>query len=406
MFSRTRTSTNKGKHGRGRRRWAKWLVGSAVGALFGIGLLWFAVHRFDWAGPLVANSLRALVGAKNVTWLEESVYGIEDGYNQLTRRGERPKAYWSTAPAPLASASAPPALPASAMPPFRPQNVGPVHESWSAPGDGAWVAIRDPRWPNMDPPLYKTLLHPDRNRSWAELFVVAIDLRRLTVNPCLGTREPAPNVEPPPKLKRPGVIPEQVQSRVMAAFNGGFMTEHGRYGMMLDGQTIVKPHGRACTIAMYKSGKLGIAAWESVENSVSEMTWYRQTPNCMVEEGKLHPALAGGRERHWGATLDGDTVIRRSAIGLDASGTTLYVSISNHTTAKVVAEGMLHAGAVSVAQLDVNWSYPKFVLFSSPAPGEPLQAVALAEGFEFRSGEYLRDRSLRDFFYLSLAEAE
>ena len=84
----------------------------------------------------------------------------------------------------------------------------------------------------------------------------------------------------------------------------------------------------------------------------------------------------------------------------------LYVSISNATTAQVIAAGMHHAGATDIAQLDVNWSYPKFVTFVSPEPGAPLEAVALASGFEFSKGEYIRDRQRRDFFYLTVTDRD
>ena len=61
---------------------------------------------------------------------------------------------------------------------------------------------------------------------------------------------------------------------------------------------------------------------------------------------------------------------------------------------------MYHAGAVTVGQLDVNWSYPKFLLFEPKEAGGPRKAVALAEGFEFDEEDYIRKKSLRDFFYV------
>jgi hypothetical protein len=120
----------------------------------------------------------------------------------------------------------------------------------------------------------------------------------------------------------------------------------------------------------------------------------------MVEDDKLHPGLADPDTRMWGATLDGETVIRRSAVGLSRDRQTLFVGISNHTTARAIADGMRHAGATTVGQLDVNWSYPKFLLYEPKEPGGPRKAVALAPGFEFDEDEYIRKRSLRDFFYL------
>ena len=247
----------------------------------------------------------------------------------------------------------------------------------------------------------KTLLHADPERGWSEVFVVAIDLRRVTLHIVPGSQEPKADNKEAEKIERPAVIPTSDHEELLAAFNGGFMTEHGGYGMKLDGVTIVAPKEKACSIGVYKDQSIRIAPWSDLETTEPEMLWYRQAPECMVRENKIHPGIlwkAGIKK--WGATLDGETVIRRSAIGINQARDILYVSITNHTNAKVLAEGMRHAGAVEVAQLDVNWSYPKFVLFESKTAGGPRKAVALAAGFEFHEDEYIRKKARRDFFYL------
>jgi hypothetical protein len=179
------------------------------------------------------------------------------------------------------------------------------------------------------------------------------------------------------------------------------MTEHGGYGFRLGGVTVVRPKPKACTIAVYEDESVRIGPFTDLEPGMPEMAWFRQAPECMVHEDKLHPGiLYAAGNRKWGATLDGETVIRRSSIGINASRDILYVSITNHTNARVLAEAMKHAGAVELAQLDVNWSYPKFVTFEPKTPGGPRKAVALAGGFEFHEDEYIRKRARRDFFYL------
>jgi hypothetical protein len=50
--------------------------------------------------------------------------------------------------------------------------------------------------------------------------------------------------------------------------------------------------------------------------------------------------------------------------------------------------------------MDVNWSYPKFVLFEPRDGSLVRKAVALASGFEFSEDEYIRKKARRDFFYL------
>lgn len=394
---------------RRRARLRRWLLGSfAVSAVAGVGL-WIAVHRIPWMGPLVANGLRSLIGAENVTALEETAYGVEDHVHQLLRRNEPPKTYWEVPPEPApepaapaapaagAEAAAPPAVVAAT---FRPKDVGPSHTAWPAPGDGRWVPIVDHARPGDPPRLYKTLIHPDPHRSWAELFVVAVDLSGVDVHLMAGSREPAATTDEGKAYERLAKIPEAHHGRLLAAFNGGFMTEHGQWGMRVDDVTLVRPRDKGCTLALYNDGRMQIAPWPRMAADEGAMRWWRQTPSCMVEEGELHPLLRAPEVRNWGATLDGNTVIRRSAVGLDREGKVLFVAISNHTTAPAIALGLRHAGAAAVAQLDVNWSYPKFLTYE-PGEGGALMPVALASGFEFSEDEYIRKRSLRDFFYLT-----
>jgi hypothetical protein len=398
---------------------------------------WIAVHRISGLAPLLADSLRRVIGVEGVASLEEAVYGVEDRLNSVVRRGDKPRVYWEVPPEAPPSANPPsvarslvgPAVAAPALvdalpnlqssasaeaplplrqapeypappvlPRFRPRNVGPMFAELDAPGDGHWVALAD------DAPggarMFKTLLHPDVERAWAELFVVALDLRRVRLHFVPGTLEPQATVDEALDLPRPGRVPDDDHAGVLAAFNGGFKTEHGHYGTFVGGVTVVPPLTDTCTIALTKDNELRIATWSKLDQEAREGAWWRQTPGCMYEEGKINPRLAGGRVSKWGSTIDGETVIRRSAIGVDAAGTTLFVGISNHTTAPAIARGMRHAGAVTVAQLDINFSYPKFITFRESASSRHKVAVPLAQGFEYSDGEYLRKPSQRDFFYV------
>jgi hypothetical protein len=414
------------------------------GVLGGLGLFlpalvltaWFAVHRISGLAPLVADGLRSVIGVDGVARLEELAYGAEDRFNTLWRRGEKPRAYWvvrrdpdpasaaldrSTSAAPRAalaasveasapgSAAAPPAVagitlqPAAARTPepaFHPRDVGPLYAEVDAPGDGEWVVLPD-ETPPAEARMFKTLLHPDVDRAWAELFVVALDLRHVRVHAVPGTLEPQPTVPEALDLLRPGRVPDDSHAAVLAAFNGGFKTEHGHYGMSVNGVTIVAPQDGTCTIAGVKDGSLRIGTWAKLKTEAQDAAWWRQTPACMFENDKMNARLAGGLVRKWGSTLDGETVIRRSAMGIDASGTTLYVGISNHTTAPALARGMHHAGASTVAQLDINFSYPKFVTFRESPTSKLKVAVPLAEGFDYSEQDYLRKANSRDFFYVT-----
>ena len=286
-----------------RSRLKKWLLGLGIGLPVSILVLWILVHRVEWLGPLIANSLRAVIGPERVAKLEDFAYGIEDRFNRWWKKDEKPKAYWEVPPEesaqPVAAVDAGPDGPPP-LPPFRPADVPPVHESWSAPGDGKWVRIVDPRRPKEPAYMFKTLLHPDKNRSWAELFVVAVDLRRVQAQAVAGYREPKSHTKEGMDYKRTATIPKEHQEELLAAFNGGFMTEHGWYGMKVDGVTLVKPRKKACTFAHYEDGSYEIATWNKIEEKEPKMKWYRQAPGCMYEKGEMHIGLRDPKNRSWG----------------------------------------------------------------------------------------------------------
>ncbi|HHH29290.1 MAG TPA: hypothetical protein ENK57_13235 [Polyangiaceae bacterium] len=364
-------------------------------------VLWIAVHRYPWLGPLIADNLRALLGPERVSRIEDFVYGLEDTWNQWWRSDEAPKAYWEV---PTTSA-APPPPPASSAddsppppPPFLPKDVGPLHGALAAQGDGVWVPVPDPADPSAPPLMFKTLIHPDRKRPWAELFVVAMDLTQIELHLVAGSAEPRALTAEGRKYERSGLIPDDDQKRLLAGFNGGFKMEHGRWGMRIDGVTLVQGRAHGCTIAKEKAGQLVIAPWQELEERHESFVWWRQTPPCMYLKGERHGGLWDPEAKGWGAALEGDTVIRRSAFGLDEERKVLFVSVSNHTSARAIADGMHHAGAANVAQLDVNWSFPRFVVF--PEDRGKRYTRSLFEGFEVDEDDYLREPNARDFFYV------
>lgn len=393
-------ATGEGPKKRG--KWRRRLLIALGIFVVSIPLLWIAIHRIPGFGPLMADTGRAILGNDAIAWLEEVAYGAQDRINRTVRSGEEPAAYWSV---PSGDAEVPTAPSADAgvewsLPTFSPTKLAPMHESFSAPGDGQWVAMPDPRRPDDPPRMYKTLLHPDANRSWSAVMIVAVDLRTVDVHSVPGRYEPKANTEEGKGIERPATIDAKQHEALLAAFNGGYKTTHGKFGMYVDGVTVVTPKKKVCTVALTEDGSLRIGSWETLEGQ--SFLFYRQTPPCLYENHKLHIGLTVKDNLDFGATIDGNTVIRRSAIAVSEDGQILYVGIGDHTTANGIADAMHHTGAPTIAQLDVNWSYPKFVTYEPHEDGSgKLMAKALVEGFEYTEDEYIRDRAPRDFFYLT-----
>src|SRR5690606_777276 len=87
--------------------WKKWLLVGLIISPFALGGMWFAVHTIPWMGPLVANTLRSVIGKENVTRLEDFVYSIEDRINRTVKADDKPKAYWDV-PAKAKATAIPP----------------------------------------------------------------------------------------------------------------------------------------------------------------------------------------------------------------------------------------------------------------------------------------------------------
>lgn len=389
---------------RWKRGWITLACASLVASAAALLALWVAIHRVKWLGPWCADTARTLIGSAAVSRLEDWAYDADDRWNRWWRRGEAPHAHWTIPDSPVAPGSGDDAdrerTENDGVPVFVPRDVGPLFSDVAAKGDGRWLPIADFGEKGEPVVVFKTLLHPDKERPFAEVFVIAVDLRRTRLRAVAGTVEPESSTAEGRSYTRTGLIPEEHRSSLVVAFNGGFKAEHGQYGMKVDGVTLLPPRDPACTIAGRGDGRVAVAAWAAIAASGDVWAWWRQTPACMVEGGELHPALKSDRATSWGTAVEGGTVVRRSAIGLDESGDVLFACVSNATNARALARAMRHAGATQVAQLDINWSYPHIVTFRASKSGAA-EGALLFDGFTYEEGTYLTRRSRRDFFYVT-----
>lgn len=375
---------------------SRWLMGATLSGAALVASTWVGIRTLPWFGPMLADGMRAVVGAENVTKLEEVVAHVEDRVQAATSSGTVRSLSDSTPPELMVAAPAT-AMATPSVSDNRPPNATAPYARVAGRDDGVWQTV--PVRGANGPVLYRTMLHPDAERAYSELFVFALDMTELKVQAVAGSIEPK-SESPQPGVPRPGLVPEADRDRLVAAFNGGFKAEHGKFGMMVAGNELLAPRPRSCTFAEHKDGSLAIATWTAISADPDAFSWWRQTPGCMLENGALHPGLQSEDSRNWGATLEGKTVIRRSAVGLGADGRTLYVGISNSTTARALALGMKQVGATSVAQLDVNHSFPRFLLYTAGPSG--LTAQGAVKGLLYEKDEYLGRPSTRDFFYVTL----
>jgi hypothetical protein len=308
----------------------------------------------------------------------------------------------SAAPAPSAAPLAPPApAPAPDLgPAFPPPSFDAPEPKTAKPGDGAWTAlVADAA--GKPPLLARTTVHPDPSDRFMYAAIVAIDRRRVDLRFVAGTEEPKSTGVV--KEHRPGVIPAADHPDLLAVFNGGFMAKHGGWGARVGADTFVPPKDDACTVAFVNDGSLQIRTWTILSSAAASLSAFRQTPPCLLEQGTLNPLLESDpKTKRWGSSETGELTIRRSALGLDASGKTLFYALGEWITPRGLADAMRAAGAVDAAELDINWSYTRFLLYGPTRPGEvPEVTETLVPKIKHPTRGYVVKPSDRDFFYLA-----
>jgi len=281
--------------------------------------------------------------------------------------------------------SGPPATP--------PPTITPPSARSAEPGDGVWKRLGDAgtsgSW------LFTTTIHPHPASRFITLTLVALDLTALR----LGFM---PGLEDVGKRQVPfaaGLVPADEQAKVVAAFNGGFMLRHGRWGMQLGETTLQAQRDPGCSIAIDANGAVQIRSWPELAPGAAKFVAIRQTPPCLVENGALHPWLSKGNDKPWAGNTAGVVTRRRSALGLDRDGKWLYYAVGLETPARLLAEGLKAAGVEHAAELDINWNWTRFLVFDRNAGGALRVSRSLVE-VDHSPRVYVERASERDFFYV------
>jgi hypothetical protein len=278
--------------------------------------------------------------------------------------------------------------------PFPPADIVPPSTRSAEPGDGRWKPLGESPPAGAAALLYTTQIHPHESSRFITLSLVAIDLTRARIELVPGVDDVGTQQVP----FVPGLVPEHDRAALVAAFNGGFMPQHGRWGMRVGATTLLPPREPGCTIAL-AADRIEIRSWPALAPRSAELRALRQTPPCLLEEGDVHPDLLAGRDRAWAGHTPGIVTRRRSALGLSEDGKTLLYALGVECSPKLLATGLRAAGARSAAQLDINWNWTRFLLFAADSTGKPRVAATLAE-VDHTKRDYVEAASKRDFFYV------
>ncbi|MCA9609271.1 MAG: hypothetical protein KC619_26900 [Myxococcales bacterium] len=398
--------------------------------------------------PWVVDTVRNVswVGPEPIEWLENRVFGVKDA---LTR------AYHGVFGAPDTAEEVAEEM---VMPEevteeriamltvtdpelgWPPAPIEPLIQQPAVENEGRWIPIVDDpfvnAYPNAPPAFYQTFLRSDEERPYTRVYVTIWDPRQVQLRIQSGVHEP----ESATGQRGTGMVPREpeVLRRLVGAFNGGFQSLHGEFGMMASSRIYLPPKPWAATVAVFDDGRVGMGSWPAPDwrgryyderlanRQIPEgMVDMRQNLTSVVEDGVYNP----WERWYWGAAprqVEEQTFTTRSGMCLTSEGFLAYFW-SQGVGPEALGEAMNRARCVRSMHLDMNNPHCGFEFFQPFAPGvdpPPLGSHRLRRDSEY-DGRFMRtdgwrlrarravrsmgmpfprysDRDGRDFFYLLL----
>jgi hypothetical protein len=348
------------------------------------------------------DTVRGVIGSGPIAWLEETFFGARD---LVRRAGYR---MTTSTPAAVDQRGPPPSPPLDASaagddggywPPARLPSI------WQAPEpqEGAWEPVALPflkKLPGagVPPYFYRTSIKPDPKRPYAQVLIVALDMRQLELNMEGGVEDPMPLTG----TKSFGRIPREpeVLSRVVGAFNGAFKTTHGAYGMMVNRRVLLPPKAGAATVVVTEDRRVGLGAWGPTEQIPDDLLSFRQNLDPLVLDGQFNPT---GRLQ-WGFQLAGHSVLtERSGICVTRPGHFFYFW-GDDVSGITLGKAMIQAGCVAGMHLDMNPKHTGFVFTDiRDIKKKDYDTRLLSPQMEILPDRFI-EWSPKDFFYIMLRD--
>jgi len=376
------------------------ILGTLAGSLAILAAtIYAALNLWPNIGAQAVDTARRVVGDQFVADLENLVLQTEDKLRKLKYGTAQaaPPAPWASDPAPSAGGKNASTL----NRPVAVQNgrtgwaPAPIPPLGSMTGEGQWTAFLQDEAGNML--AERTYLQPDPARAYAYAAVVAFDLQATRLHFVLGYDEP----RSPVQVLRSGRIPaaDLQAGRLLAAFNGGFKAQHGHFGVMTNGVTLIAPRGGMGTVGIYADGTLRIGAWGTdIASSPHLLTW-RQNGPLIIQNGEINPHTADNDPLSWGLTVYGATATYRSGLGISRDGRTLYYAAGPSLTLPALARALQDAGAYQAIQLDINNYWVHFESFQVLAG--KIKAVPLLGDMNGVGNHRFLSAYSRDYFYVT-----
>jgi hypothetical protein len=314
-----------------------WLTWSLTAALTAPGTDTTAARLAEWARN------HGLGWA--VTTMEKAQYELKKPVVGGTVAGGIP-VLGSPAPAPSATHGG------SVLAPIRPFVANPL------PGEGHWSTITTVRG---RPAIETAFLRPDARHTSYLVAAVSMDqdLLRFVLHP--GTVVPGGG-----GWSQPSQITGSQRGSTLATFNSGFRMKDANGGYWADGQSVGQLRKGAASMVITTDGRLDVISWPGGSPGPAVAS-VRQNLTLLLDKGKVSPLVNDPVTRNWGATIGNAAYVWRSAVGVRADGSVVFV-VGPAMSIRTVANLELRAGAVRAMELDINPDWTNFIAYTHPTP--------------------------------------
>ncbi len=346
------------------------------------------------------DTVRAVpwIGPAPIAWLEEKVFSLRDSLKQATFHKEGSQDELAATPPRVLDA-----VIIGDDGAWPPASVPSIWKSLER-GEGEWKAF-SPVWmrkfasgADVPPAFFTTFVRPDDARPYAHVLLVAMDTRQVDLDMEAGTEDPKPLTG----THGPGRLPRDpsVLTRVVAAFNGGFKTEHGTYGMMVHKRVLLPPQPSAATVMVMRDGRAAFGTWGTALTIDPDIMSFRQNLDPLVDGGEVNPT----KRLLWGYTLPGSGMqTERSGICVTRAGHIMY-AWGDDVSATALGKAMRSAGCDYGMHLDMNPHHTGF-LFTTihELKGHNYKSEALTPLMEMSTDRYI-EYAAKDFFYVMMRD--
>ncbi len=393
--------------------------------VLGAGAAYAAINIWPSVGAETVDILRGILGDQAVAVVEDSVLKTQDDIRQLLQKikGGAPDVQWTggeiTESAPLSTPTSSKPILTQTPSPVRPyftavpgvptlaatQTVSPSPTSagWNLPPATALSGKKnEAQWQpfitsNGQVVAYRTFIAPDPQRSYAFAAVIAFDLANTRLHFLLGSEDPKSDV----KVERSGRIPDQDRQAgfLLAAFNGGFKAEHGHFGVMVNGVTLIPARDNIGTLGLYADGSVRMGLLGQDVPETPDLLAWRQNGPLVIQNGSINPQTDSNDPQDWGYVVSSDTATYRSAIAISQDNRTLYFVVGPDLTLPALAKAVAAIQAYQAIQLDINNYWAHFESFEPAGAG--LKAVPLLDYMKGIDDQRFLGRYIRDYFYVT-----